>query len=80
MHAALDHYQLLGVAVMPHTVEADGVVASVRQIHLYLKEDRDPAPRTAAAAHLTVFDCDTLEREWSATGAPSTSDPSNVPY
>jgi hypothetical protein len=49
------------------------------EIHLYLKEDHDPA-RTAAAADLAVVDCEALEQQWSATGVPGTSDPYDTPY
>ena len=41
---------------------------------MHLKEPHDPA-RTAAAADLSVNDCDALERQWSATDVPGTSDP-----
>jgi hypothetical protein len=49
------------------------------EIHLYLKEDHDPA-RTAAAADLSVLDCEALERQWSATRASGTSDPYDTEY
>jgi hypothetical protein len=49
------------------------------EIHLYVKEDHDPA-RTAASADLTVVDCDALEGQWSAADVPGTSDPYETPY
>jgi len=81
MQAALAHYDQLGFTVMPYTAGAEWGWARFEnaEIHLYLKEDHDPA-RTAAAADLTVTDCDGLEREWSATGVPGTGDPYDTPY
>jgi hypothetical protein len=66
---------------MPYTEGADWgwVRFESTEFHLYLKPDHDPA-RTAAAADVTVIDCDVLEREWSATGVPGTSDPYGTPY
>jgi hypothetical protein len=49
------------------------------ELHLYVKQDHDPA-RTAAAADLSVEDCGTLARRWSATGVPGTSDPYETAY
>lgn len=81
LQAALAHYQQLGFTVMDH--EAGRTWGWARfenaEIHLYLKEDHDPA-RTAAAADLAVIDCDTLEQQWTATGIPGTSNPYNTPY
>lgn len=81
LRAALAHYEKLGFDVMPYTGEAEWGWARFEnaEIHLYVKQDHDPA-RTAAAADLTVVDCDALERQWSATGAPGTSDPYDTPY
>jgi hypothetical protein len=81
LRAALAHYGQLGFTVMPYTTGAEWgwVRFEDAEIHFYLKQDHDPA-RTAAAADLTVVDCDALEREWSATGVPGTSDPYNTPY
>jgi uncharacterized protein len=81
MHASLTHYQQLGFTVMPYTTGAEWGWARIgnAEIHLYLKADHDPA-RTAAAADLTVPDCDALERQLSATGVPGTSDPYDTPY
>ena len=81
MRAALAHYEELGFAVMPY--EEGAVWAWVRfgnaEIHLFYKEDHDPL-RTAAAADLSVVDCDALARQWSATAASGTSDPYDTPY
>jgi hypothetical protein len=81
LRAALAHYEELGFIVMPY--EAGAAWAWIRfgnaEIHLYLKEDHDPA-RTAAAADLAVVDCDALERQWSATGVGGTSDPYDTNY
>jgi hypothetical protein len=81
MRAALEHYKELGFNVMLYAEVAKW--AWVRfgnaEIHLYLKEDHDPA-RTAAAADLSVLDCETLERQWSATRASGTSDPYDTEY
>ncbi|MGH9044263.1 MAG: hypothetical protein ACRDVP_05410 [Acidimicrobiales bacterium] len=81
LHAALAHYRQLGFTVMDYTAGASWGWARFEnaEIHLYVKEDHDPA-RTAAAADLTVVDCDALERQWSATGVPGTSDPYDTPY
>lgn len=81
MRVALEHYERLGFAVMPY---AEGTAwAWARfgpaELHLYLKQDHDPA-RTAAAADLFVEDCDALARQWSAAGVPGTSDPYDTPY
>ena len=81
MRVALAHYEQLGFAVMPDA-EASGWAWArfgPAELHLYLKEDHDPA-RTAAAADLSVADCDALARRWSATGVPGTSDPYETPY
>jgi len=81
MRAALAHYEQLGFTAMPYEVGAEW--AWIRfgnaEIHLYLKEDHNPA-RTAAAADLTVLDCEALARQWSATGAGGTSDPYDTGY
>jgi hypothetical protein len=81
MRAALAHYEQLGFIVMPY--EEGTAWSWIRfgnaEIHLYLKENHDPA-RTAAAADLTVLDCEALERQWSATGVPGTSAPYDTEY
>ena len=81
MRAALGHYEQLGFTVMPY--EDGAKWAWVRfgnaEIHLFVKEDHDPA-RTAAAADLHVVDCEALERQWSATGAGGTSGPYDTDY
>jgi hypothetical protein len=81
LRAALAHYQRLGFEVMPYEDGAQWGWARLgtAELHLYLKEDHDPA-RTAAAADLAVEDCDALERQWSATGVPGTSDPYDTSY
>jgi hypothetical protein len=65
MAAALAHYEQLGFVVMPYVDGAQW--AWIRfgnaEIHLYLKVDHDPS-RTAAAADLSVLDCEALERQW----------------
>jgi hypothetical protein len=81
MRAALEHYERLGFAVMRYEEGAHWAWARFgsAEIHLYLKQDHDPA-RTAAAADLAVEDCEALEAAWRATGAPGTSDPYDTPY
>jgi uncharacterized glyoxalase superfamily protein PhnB len=81
MRAALAHYQQLGFDVMPYEDGAQWGWARLgtAELHLYLKKDHDPA-RTAAAADLSVEDCDALERQLSATGVPGTSDPYDTSY
>jgi hypothetical protein len=81
MRAALTHYEQLGFEVMLYQDEAQWGWArfGTAELHLYVKKDHDPA-RTAAAADLAVEDCDTLERQWSATGVPGTSDPYDTAY
>jgi uncharacterized glyoxalase superfamily protein PhnB len=65
MRVTLAHYEQLGFAVMPYAEATE--------------RDHDPA-RTAAAADLSVADCDALARQWSATGVPGTSDAYDTPY
>jgi hypothetical protein len=81
MRAALDHYEQLGFEVMAYEEGAEWgwVRLGNAEIHLFVKADHDPA-RTAAAADLLVEDCDALERRWSATGVPGTSDPYDTRY
>jgi hypothetical protein len=81
MRAALAHYAQLGFKTVAYTAGAEWGWARFEEaeIHLYLKQDHDPT-RTAAAADLTVTDCDALARVWSATGVPGTSDPYDTPY
>jgi uncharacterized glyoxalase superfamily protein PhnB len=81
IRAALAHYEQLGFDVMPHT---DGIGwAWVRlgaaELHLFVKDDHDPAT-TAAAADLAVDDADEFERALRATGAEGTSDAYDTPY
>jgi hypothetical protein len=81
VRAALEHYEELGFVVMPYEVGAKW--AWVRfgnaEIHLYLNTNHDPA-RTAAAADLSIVDCEALERQWRATRASGTSDSYDTPY
>ena len=81
LRAALAHYEQLGFTVMDYAAGAPWGWARFEnaEIHLYVKEDHDPG-RTAAAADLTVADCDALERQWTAAGVPGTSDPYDTPY
>ena len=81
MRATLAHYEQLGFEVMPYEQATEWAWArfGTAELHLYLKKDHDPA-RTAAAADLSVADCDALARQWSATGVPGTSDPYDTPY
>jgi len=81
MRAALAHYEQLGFEVMRYEEGAEWGWArfGTAELHLYLKDDHDPA-RTAAAADLDVEDCETLARQWNATGVSGTSDPYDTPY
>jgi len=81
LRAALAHYEQLGFEVMRCEAGAEWGWArfGTAELHLYLKEDHDPA-RTAAAADLSVEDCEALARRWSATDVPATCDPYDTPY
>jgi glyoxalase/bleomycin resistance protein/dioxygenase superfamily protein len=81
MRVTLAHYEQLGFEVMPHAEATEWAWArfGTAELHLYVKKDHDPA-RTAAAADLSVADCDALARQWSTTGVPGTSDPYDTPY
>jgi hypothetical protein len=81
MRASLAHYEQLGFEVMRYESGAEWGWArfGTAELHLYVKKDHDHA-RTAAAADLTVEDCETLARQWSATGVPGTSDPYDTAY
>jgi uncharacterized glyoxalase superfamily protein PhnB len=81
VQAALAHYEQLGFDVMPYT---DGmgwawVRLAAAELHLFEKDDHDPAT-TAAAADLEVDDADEFERRLSATGVKGTSDPYDTSY
>jgi hypothetical protein len=81
VHAALAHYERLGFDVMPYT---DGmgwawVRLGAAELHLFKKDDHDPAT-TAAAADLEVDDADEIERMLSTTGVEGTSDPYDTSY
>ena len=80
MRVALEHYERLGFAVMPY---AEGTAWAwarfgLAELRLYLKQDHDPA-RTAAAADLSVEDCDALAREWSTAGVRAPATPTTRP-
>lgn len=81
LRASLAHYARLGFAVMPHFpgmtwawVRLDGA-----ELHLFVKEDHEPAA-TAAAADLRVDDADEFARRLEETGAPGTSEPYDTAY
>jgi len=81
LEAALAHYNQLGFAVLPFESGMDWawVRYGTAELHLFRKDDHDPA-RTAAAADLAVDDADAVERCWSATGVPGTSDLYDTAY
>jgi hypothetical protein len=81
MRASLAHYEQLGFEVMPYEEGAEWGWArfGTAELHLYLKKDHDPA-RTAAAADLSVDDCEAVARQWSSTGVSGTSDPYDTAY
>jgi hypothetical protein len=81
IQAALAHYKQLGFEVMPYTAGTGWawVRLGAAELHLFVKDDHDPAT-TAAAADLEVDDADDFERLLSATGAEGTSDPYDTPY
>jgi hypothetical protein len=81
LEAALAHYAQLGFEVMSYTAELGWAWARLgaAELHLFVKEDHDPAT-TAAAADLDVEDADEFERMLRATGAAGTSDPYDTPY
>jgi hypothetical protein len=81
MRAALDHYERLGFEVMPYEEGMEWAFARYgpAELHLFCKENHDPAT-TAAAADLVVDDVDALEQAWSATGVGGTSDPYETDY
>ena len=49
------------------------------ELHLFVKEDHEPAT-TAAAADLRVGDADEFARRLEETGAPGTSEPYDTAY
>jgi uncharacterized glyoxalase superfamily protein PhnB len=81
MQAALAHYARLGFQVMPWSPGMTWAWARLgaAELHLYVKEDHDPAT-TAAAADLRVEDADAFGRQLDATGAPGTSDAYDTYY
>jgi hypothetical protein len=81
MQAALAHYEQLGFEVMPY---AEGVRwawarLGTAELHLFVKNDHDPA-MTAAAADLEVENADEFERAFRATAVSGTSDLYDTPY
>jgi hypothetical protein len=64
--AALEHYEDLSSIVMANqeVPKWAWIRLGKAEIHLYLKEDHDPA--RAAAADLMVLDCEALERQVAA--------------
>lgn len=81
MESALAHYGRLGFEVMPYTAGMSWawVRLGAAELHLFQKDDHDPAT-TAAAADLAVDDADEFERVLSATGVDGTSDPYDTAY
>jgi uncharacterized glyoxalase superfamily protein PhnB len=81
IRAALAHYERLGFEVLPYTAGMAWAWARLgaAELHLFVKDDHDPAT-TAAAADLEVGDADEFERRLSATGAEGTSDPYDTSY
>lgn len=81
MRAALAHYERLGFDVASY---ADGITwawarLGVAELHLFVKDDHDPA-RTAAAADLQVEDVDALWRVLREAGVAGTSTPYDTAY
>jgi uncharacterized glyoxalase superfamily protein PhnB len=81
MQAALAHYEQLGFEVMPYTHGMTWAWARLgtAELHLFVKDDHDPAT-TAAAADLQVENADELEHALRETAADGTSDPYDTPY
>jgi hypothetical protein len=81
IQAALAHHEQLGFDVMPYTEETGWawVRLGTAKLHLFIKDDHDPATTTAAAADIGVNDADEIERELRATAADGTSDPYDTP-
>ena len=81
IRAALAHYEALGFEVMPFEEGMEWAWARFNgaELHLFYKENHDPAT-TAAAADLVVENVDDVERRWAATGVEGTSDPYDTPY
>ena len=81
MRAALAHYERLGFEVLPYVDAMTWAWArsGSAELHLFLKQDHDPAT-TAAAADLRVDDVDVLWRALRETTAAGTSDLYDTPY
>ena len=67
---------------MPYTAETGwaGARLGSAELHLFIKDDHNPATTTAAAADIEVDDAGEIERELRAAGADGTSDPYDTPY
>jgi hypothetical protein len=81
IRAALAHYEALGFEVMPFEEGMEWAWARFNgaELHLFYKENHNPAT-TAAAADLVVDDVDDVERRWAGTGVEGTSDPYDTSY
>lgn len=81
MRAALAHYQRLGFEVMPYThgMTWAWTRLDAAELHLFVKDDHDPAT-TAAAADLSVESLDELHRTFCETTVAGTGDPYDTPY
>jgi hypothetical protein len=81
VRAALAHYEALGFEVMPFAegIEWAWTRFNGAELHLFYKENHDPAT-TAAAADLIVDDVDEVQRRWVATGVGGTSNPYDTRY
>ena len=81
LRASLDHYAQLEFAVMPSSPGMTWAWARLgrTELHLFVKEDHDPAT-TAAAADPQVEDADEFARRLEETAAPETSEPYDTAY
>jgi hypothetical protein len=81
MRAALAHYEQLGFDVMPYAAGMTWAWAKLgsAELHLFVKDDHDPAT-TAAAADLLVENADEFARALLATAVSGTSDAYDTPY
>ena len=81
MRAALAHYAQLGFQVMPWSPGMTWAWARLgaAELHLFVKDDHDPAT-TAAAADLRIEDADEFAHRLDATSTPGTSGPYDTYY
>jgi hypothetical protein len=81
IRAALAHYERLGFDVMPVTGATRWAWARLgtAELHLFQKDDHDPAT-TAAAADLAIENADEFGRRLAATGVAGTSQPCDTRY